>query len=91
MAKCYALSQDGSVEAKKAILDELAGLKIGDLDTIGEVKKEIEELVNKHTKAYEDTLAAIKELGKKNEAFIASAPAKEEPAEDESFEKQAIE
>ena len=83
MAKCYALAQDGSVDAKRAILDELAGLKIGDLDTIGEVKKEIEETIARHTKAYEDTLAAIKKLGEKNSEFINSVENPKEKLEGE--------
>ena len=69
-AKCFALSQDGSADSKRAILDELSGLKIGDLETIGEVKKYIEDMVERHTKAYEETLAAIKELGNKQDAYI---------------------
>ena len=69
-AKCMALAQENTPESKRAILDELSGLKIGDLETIGEVKKYIEDMVEKHTKAYEETLAAIKEIGRKNEGFL---------------------
>lgn len=75
-AKCMALSQENTPESKRAILDELSGLKIGDLETIGEVKKYIEDMVERHNKAYEETLDAIKQLGKKTGANIDSA---EEP------------
>ncbi len=69
-AKCMALSQDSSADSKRAILDELSGLKIGDLETIGEVKKSIDEMIERHTKAYEETLAAIKEIVSKNEGTV---------------------
>ena len=93
LAKCFALAQEGTTDSKRAILDELSGLKIGDLETIGEVKKAIEEMVERHTKAYNDTLAAIKELGEKNKEYIGEPKveeAKEEPAKIEE-NKQATE
>lgn len=90
-AKCFALSQENTTESKRAILDELSGLKIGDLETLGEVKRSIEEMVARHTKAYEETLAAIKELGKKNDDYVGEV--KEEKKEEPKIEdsKQAIE
>ncbi|MCR4661692.1 MAG: hypothetical protein K5765_06835 [Clostridia bacterium] len=90
-AKCFALSQDNSVEAKKAILDELSGLKIGDLQTIGEVKKEIEELVARQTKSYEETLKAIKDLGAQNQKYVEGLSEKEEEIKVENSSRQAIE
>lgn len=91
-AKCMALGQENTPEARRAILDELSGLKIGDLETIGEVKKQIEDMVARHTKAFEDTLAAIQELSaKQNERLGISEEAQnEEPIAKEEV-KQATE
>lgn len=97
-AKCTALSQENTPDSRRAILDELSGLKIGDLETIGEVKKYIEEMVEKHNKAYEETLAAIKELGQKQDAYIGNVEEvsvkEEEPEieqEETEIKKQATE
>lgn len=96
-AKCMALAQEGTVDSKRAILDELSGLKIGDLETLGEVRKSIEEMVERQTKAYEETLAAIKALGEKNAEYIGEKKVEEpsidveEPKVDEEQTKQAIE
>lgn len=74
-AKCFALSQENTPEARKAILDELTSLKIGDANTIEEVKKYIENLVAESAKTYQETLAAIRELGAKNQEIIDSTDA----------------
>ena len=78
-AKCMALSQENTPESRRAILDELSGLKIGDLETIGEVKRYIEKMVEEHNKAYEETLAAIKELSEKQKGFVKAEKIEEEP------------
>ena len=89
-AKCMALAQEGTVDSKRAILDELSGLKIGDLETLGEVRKSIEEMVERHTRAYEETLAAIKALGEKNAEYIGEKKV-EEPVQVEEVETEPIE
>ena len=92
-AKCMALAQENTPDSRRAILDELSGLKIGDLETLGEVRKSIEAMVERHTKAYEETLAAIKELGQKQDAFIGNKEEignlEEKPVVEEK--KQAVE
>ena len=95
-AKCMALAQENTPDSRRAILDELSGLKIGDLDTLGEVRKSIEEMVARHTKAYEETLAAIKELGLKQDGYVGETkPVETEPKEEVTDEvvvnKQATE
>lgn len=82
-AKCTALAQENTPEAKRAILDELSGLKIGDLETIDEVKRYIEELVARQTKAFEDAMTAIKEIGEKQSSYIGEEPKVEEPKVEE--------
>lgn len=89
-AKCMALAQEGTVDSKRAILDELSGLKIGDLETLGEVKKSIEEMVERHRRAYEETLAAIKALGEKNAEYIGEKKV-EEPVQVEEVKTEPVE
>lgn len=86
-AKCMALAQENTPESKRAILDELSGLKIGDLETIGEVKKYIEDMVARQTKAFEDAMTAIKEIGEKQNAYIGEEPKTEEPKVEEIVEE----
>lgn len=90
-AKCMALAQENTPESRRAILDELSGLKIGDLETIGEIRKSIEEMIERHNKVYEETLAAIKELGEKQTSYIGEEPKAEEVVEEPKEEKQATE
>lgn len=69
-AKCFALSQENTPESRKAILDELTGLKVGDQTTINNVKQYIEEAVNKQNEQYLAALREIRELGLKNQTII---------------------
>lgn len=87
-AKCMALAQENTPESRNAILDVLSGLKIGDLDTINEVKRYIEDALNRHNKAYEETLKAIKELGEKNANNISEK--KEEKDETENPQSESV-
>ena len=82
MVKCMVLMQQGTPEAKIAILDEFEKLKgIVDLDSIASIKKYIEEAVANHTKAYEETLARINSIGEKHQEAI-EEEVKEEPKKD---------
>lgn len=69
-AKCFALSQENTPEARKAILDELTSLKIGDLKLIDSVKTYIENLVAQQKADYQATLSAIREIGAKNQQVL---------------------
>ena len=80
-AKCMALSQENTPDSRRAILDELSGLRISDLNTIEDIKKYIETLVAQHQKAYEETMAAINHISEKNKEII-EQPKKEEKQEE---------
>ena len=69
-AKCFALSQENTPEARKAILDELTSLKVGDLKLIDSVKAYIENLVAQQNANYQATLNAIREIGAKNQQVL---------------------
>lgn len=86
LAKCMALAQENTPESKNAILDVLSGLKIGDLDTINEVKKYIEDALERHNKAYEATLKALKEIGDKNAQNVVPKQVEEKPVEKASVQ-----
>ena len=71
MVKCMVLMQQNTPEAKIAILDEFEKLKgIADLDSIANIKKYIEEAVSQHSKAYEETLARIKNISEHHQENI---------------------
>lgn len=65
-SKCFALGQENTPESRRAILDELSGLKIGDLESINEIKKQLEESLQNYAKAYEETLNRIKAISENN-------------------------
>ena len=70
-AKCFALSQENTPESRKAILDELSGLKISDASTLETIKNYIDEAVAKYQLSYKEALEAIQNIGKQNEAILA--------------------
>lgn len=63
-AKCMALSQDNSPEAKKAVLDELMTLTLSDKSTIDEVKAYIDQRFEEQKKAREAALEAVADIKK---------------------------
>lgn len=87
-SKCMALSQENTPESRRAILDELSGLKIADLNTIDEAKEYISKLVEEHEKKYQDVLMALSKIGESNKAIIEEKA--EEKAEEEVVEKENI-
>lgn len=64
-AKCMALSQDDSPEARKAVLDELMSLNISDQSTINDVKAYIDQRLADQAKAYSDAMKAVEEIKSK--------------------------
>lgn len=85
-AKCLALSQQNTPEAKTAIINELASLKIGDAQTIADVKAYIERIVAEQMKAYQDTMKAIEEIKNMNKEVLAQEPKIEEPVVEEPID-----
>lgn len=78
-SKCMALAQEDTAESRKAIIDELASLEIGDLATLEQIRKFIAEEVNAKNKVFEENMAklqAIKEENSKN--VTEEEPVKEE-------------
>ena len=74
LAKCMALAQQDTPEARSAIINELTNLKIGDKDLLAEIKeyiaKTIQEALNvkaENIKALEDIEKANKEILKEEE------------------------
>jgi len=58
-AKCFALGQENTPEARLAILQALQGLKISDQNILESTKAYIEDLVKRSEKTYQDTMAAL--------------------------------
>lgn len=81
-AKCMALSQENTPEARRAILDELSGLKIADVNTINEAKKYIEEVIRKVKLDYEEVMKKVNSIIEKNKENI------EQPNEEETVKKE---
>jgi len=78
VVKCMVLMQQNTPEAKVAILNEFEKLKgIVDLDSIANVKKFIEETVEKQAKAYQDTIKRLNNIEARHQE--AAAPAEDEP------------
>lgn len=92
-AKCMALSQENTAESRRAILDELSGLKVSDLSTIGDIKKYIEELVEKQKETYLETLKAIDQISESNRKIVESTSTSEKEAqvnEEKSYDGTTI-
>ena len=71
MVKCMVLMQQNTPESKVAILDEFEKLKgIADMDTITNVKKYIQDAVEAHEKAYQETLARIEDISKQHQENV---------------------
>ena len=80
-AKCMALSQENTPEARNAILNELSTLKIGDMKSIEEAKKEIADFMEKKLKEFGDLLGQIDAIKKSNQIETKSEETKEEVEE----------
>ena len=87
-AKCMALSQEDTPEARRAVLDELAGLKIGDINVVEAAKKYIEELIKSHQAEMEDMLNKIQAIIDANKQIAPETPS--EPETPESSEPEEI-
>lgn len=79
MVKCMVLMQQNTPEAKIAILDEFEKLKgIVDLESIESIKKYIEETVERHSKAWEETMARLNTISEHHEESLGEGEAIEE-------------
>lgn len=74
-AKCLALSQENTPEAKLAILNALQGLNISDQKAIENTKAYIEDLVKRAEKTYQETLTALNNIDSKNNVIQAEKEA----------------
>lgn len=88
-AKCMALSQENTPESRRAILDELSNLKVGDQNTINEIKKYIEDFVNNERKSFEDAMNNLNKISEKNSQIIEQNHEEENHEEKEENEKDA--
>lgn len=71
MVKCMVLMQQNTPESKVAILDEFEKIKgVADSDTIASVKKYIQDAVEAHDKAYQETLAKIESISKQHQENV---------------------
>lgn len=85
-AKCMALSQENTPDSRRAIIDELSGLKISDTSTIEDVKKYIENLIKEQTRKYEEAIAALGKIGESNKAIIEETKKEDKPIVDSGIQ-----
>ena len=85
-AKCLALAQQDTPEARTAIINELSNLKISDEKTLAEIKVYIDELVKQSLKDYNDTMASIKEIKQVSEEILNNN--KPEEKEDDTVKEE---
>ena len=69
-ARCLALSQENTPEAKLAITKELSSLKISDKETIAKIENEITEFMNRQTEHYQEIVEKIKSLEEYNKEIV---------------------
>ena len=86
-SKCFALMQENTAESRKAILDELTSLEIGDLATIEQIKQYIIEQVEMKAKEYAENMANIAKIEEKN---TEKANTKEEEEEVKKYDGTEI-
>ena len=87
-SKCMALSQENTAESRKAILDELASLEIGDMATIQQIKDFIHNEITAQRVEYEENMKAMKEIEEKNSAIVEPQPKKEIKIKEEEREEE---
>lgn len=77
-AKCMALSQQNTPEARAAVVNELSNLHISDETTLLEIKSYIEKMITDNMNAYKETMARLENIKKTNQENIVEE-IKEEP------------
>ncbi len=70
LVKCFSLMQEGTPEAKMAILNEIGSLKISDQSTINDVKTYIEEMFKQHEQTYLSAIEKLKSIQSSNAQII---------------------
>ena len=89
-AKCTALAQENTPESRKAILDEIASLRIADLTTVESVRNYIEQQVAHTLKEYEDVLSRLTDIAAKSEKILGNTETvKEETVAEENTKQEA--
>lgn len=72
MAKCMALMQENTPEAKMAILEALNNLNIGDKDAINQTKEYLTNLIKQAEEKYVNTIAALEKIKEENQKVLES-------------------
>lgn len=71
MVKCMVLMQEGTPEAKIAILSEFEKLKeVTNVDSIASVKKYIDTTIAEHNKAFQETIDRLNSIGEHHQEII---------------------
>lgn len=85
-SKCMALAQEDTAESRKAIIDELTSLEIGDLATLEQIRQFIKDEVEAKNKIFESNLKKLQEIKEANSKNVEVS--KEEPKEEAHTEEQ---
>lgn len=83
-SKCMALAQENTSESRKAIIDELSGLNLGDSETLNQVKEYIEKMVKEALDAQQETLKMIENIKASNQQIIEKEHSKDEKQKGEN-------
>ena len=89
-SKCFALMQENTPESRRAIIDELTSLEIGDMKTLQDIKDYIEKEVAKKQKIFEDNLKKLQEIKEANSVVSNEEPKEETHTEDKEYDGTEI-
>lgn len=70
MARCFALSQEGTPESRLAIMEELTKLKTYEAELSEKIKKIINDTIAKNNQIQEEKVKALEEIKEANEKII---------------------
>ena len=85
-AKCLALAQQNTPESKAAIINELSNLKLGDNNSLAEIKLFIAKTIEDALNTKKETLKALDEIEKANKEIIKE----EENTEENTYDGTTI-
>lgn len=69
-SKCFALMQENTPESRRAVLDELSGLKLSDKELISEIQNYIEKVFEDAKISYQQNIESIKNIKEENQNII---------------------
>ena len=67
MARCFALSQEGTPESRLAIMEELTKLKTNEAELSDKIKNIINEAIENNNKIQEEKMKTLEELKEAND------------------------